>query len=380
MATIKSKNLFTRLVEFARNSIPVHVWIFSAIIVVAVIIGTTGALKLKKSINGKAKQPVASSQLAVPNPSPKIAPRPPVLPEPDVASTDNGVKAYEEALPDKIFEPSPVALPTPSAETLKATAVVVEPGLENTWRKNAVQLSELPPGPRIAIIIDDAGVDRKRTAAVIKLPPPLTIAYLTYAGALTKQVKAAHEAGHEVMVHMAMEPLSKTVDAGPNVLQSENDAAEIIKRLSWGLERFSGYVGINNHMGSQFTADPVGMNVVMRELKRRGLLFVDSRTSGSTVGASIALANDVPFTQRNIFLDNVPTVEAINKQLRQMEIFARRNGYAVAIGHPKDATIQALSQWLAVMAEKGFVQVPISAIVAKQRGISPVNLGKFDNN
>ena len=61
-----------------------HVWIFSAIIVVAVIIGTTGALKLKKSINGKAKQPVASSQLAVPNPSPKIAPRPPVLPEPDV--------------------------------------------------------------------------------------------------------------------------------------------------------------------------------------------------------------------------------------------------------------------------------------------------------
>ena len=63
-----------------------------------------------------------------------------------------------------------------------------------------------------------------------------------------------------------------------------------------------------------------------------------------------------------------------------MEIFARRNGYAVAIGHPKDATIQALSQWLAVMAEKGFVQVPISAIVAKQRGISPVNLGKFDNN
>ena len=72
-------------------------------------------------------------------------------------------------------------------------------------------------------------------------------------------------------------------------------------------------------------------------------------------------------TQRNIFLDNVPTVEAVNKQLQLTEVFAKRTGYAVAIGHPRDATITALSQWLAVMAERGFIQVPISTIVARQR-------------
>ncbi len=376
----KPNNLILRLVAYVRNRVPVYVWVFSAIVVLAVIVGTTGALKLKRSINGQSRA-IPPATVAQPKVAPKEQPKPaansaepaavqvkpePVLPERDEAGANVEIKPYEEALPEKVFEAVPV---TPEPVAVKATIekpVEVAPEFENTWRKNAVQLAEMPPGPQIAIVIDDAGVDRKRTAAAVSLPGPITIAYLTYARALPKQVKAARAAGHEVIVHMAMEPLSKTVDPGPNVLLSSSDAQEILKRLTWGLDRFSGYVGINNHMGSQFTADPIAMNVVMRELKRRGLLFLDSRTSSKSVGASIALANDVPFTQRNIFLDNVPTVEAVNKQLRRMEIFAKRNGYAVAIGHPRDATLTALSQWLAIMAEKGFVLVPISTIVARQ--------------
>ena len=372
MAVTDSKNLLTRLVEFVQNSVPIHVWIFSSIIIVAVIVGSTGALALKKSINGHKKNTnvVRSIPIAVP----KSENAKPILPEPDSMPAEKHSKAYEEALPEQVFEPQKPVPALPPKIIKKINPVIVVPELANTWRKNAVQLVELPPGPQIAIVIDDAGLDRKRTAAAINLPGPLTIAFLTYAGALPKQAGAARKAGHEIMAHMAMEPLDKSIDPGPNVLQSDIEATEILKRLTWGLERFAGYVGINNHMGSRFTADPFGMNVVMRELKRRGLLFVDSRTSGQTVGASVALANDVPFTQRNIFLDNVPTVEAVNKQLHRMEIFAKHNGTAVAIGHPRDATIMALSQWLAVMAEKGFVLVPISAIVAKERGLSPLKL------
>ena len=128
-------------------------------------------------------------------------------------------------------------------------------------------------------------------------------------------------------------------------------------------------------MGSLFTSNIVGMQVVMKELKRRGLLFLDSRTSGKTIGAAIAREHRVPVAQRNIFLDNDNSVPAINKQLQIMEEIAIKNGYAVAIAHPRDATIQALSQWLAVMAERGLVQVPISTIVAEQQGLSPINIG-----
>jgi polysaccharide deacetylase 2 family uncharacterized protein YibQ len=132
-------------------------------------------------------------------------------------------------------------------------------------------------------------------------------------------------------------------------------------------------------MGSLFTSNLMGMEVVMRELKRRGLLFLDSRTSRNTVGASIARVHKVPFTQRNIFLDNVASIPAINKQLELMELLAKKNGHVVAIAHPRDATIQALSEWLPIMAERGFVQVPVSTIVAEQQGLSPINLGKIDN-
>ena len=299
------------------------------------------------------------------------------LPEQGSQIKPDIINPYEETLPDQVFEPELIIVPNDVTQQEKSEPVLVDPALKNTWRKNAVQLSEMPIGPKIAIVIDDAGLDKKRTAAVIGLTAPVTISFLTYGEGLPEQARLARKAGHEIMVHMAMEPLNKSIDPGPNVLLTESSANKTLERLRWGLERFDGYVGINNHMGSLFTSDTVGMEVVMQELKRRGLLFLDSRTSVKTVGASIALAYNVPFTQRNIFLDNEATVPAINKQLRIMELFAIRNGYVVAIAHPRDATIQALSQWLAVIAERGFVQVPISTIVAKQQGLSPINLGNL---
>jgi len=297
----------------------------------------------------------------------------------DATKTFEDMKSYEITLSEKIYDSKPKVSGLTKDKKRDEGPVILMPGQENTWRKNAVQLGELPTGPQIAIVIDDAGVDKKRTASISRLMAPLTIAFLTYAENLGEQVKTAKESGHEILVHMAMEPLSKSADPGPNTLIANSSTEQILKRLRWGLSRFGGYVGINNHMGSLFTADAVGMHTVMRELKRRGLLFLDSRTSGSTVGASIALANDVPFTQRNFFLDNDPTIQGVNKQLNLMEKFAKLNGFAVAIGHPRDATITALSNWLATIAEKGFVQVPISTIVARQQGISPLNLGKSIN-
>ena len=248
-----------------------------------------------------------------------------------------------------------------------------EPGLKDTWKKNSVQFGKSIKGPKIAIVIDDAGFDKKRTAAVIQLQPPITIAFLTYASDLKKQVRNAKKVGHEIIVHMAMESERENVDPGPNVLLTKNDSKKILNELRWGLNRFNGYVGINNHMGSRFTSDPKGMGIVMRELKRRGLLFLDSRTSRNTVGASVALAYDVPYAQRDFFLDNDASLKAVKKQLQKVESFAKKNGYAVAIGHPKDATLKALSEWLKTLKGRGFAQVPISQLVKYRTSSFPKN-------
>ena len=169
------------------------------------------------------------------------------------------------------------------------------------------------------------GVDRKRSKKIVALPGPLTLSYLTYAKSLYKQTRKARKAGHEIMLHR--------------------------------------YVGINNHMGSKFTTDRYGITIVMKELRRRGLLFLDSRTTNKSVGGVIAHAVGVPYAERNIFLDNANKLKAVQDRLAELERLARRRGKAIAIGHPRDATIEALSTWLDEIKTRGFVIVPITSIV-----------------
>src|SRR5262249_7275233 len=152
----------------------------------------------------------------------------------------------------------------------------------------------------------------------------------------------------------------------PNVLAVELTHEELRRRLLWGLDRLHGYVGVNNHMGSRFTASESGMAMVMEELKRRGLLFVDSRTTSSTVGDRLAERFDVPHADRDVFLDNDEDGAAVLERLAQLEAVARRHGMAIGIGHPHDGTIAALAEWLPTLKQKGFVLVPVSAIVMRQ--------------
>jgi len=222
--------------------------------------------------------------------------------------------------------------------------------------------------PMIAVVIDDMGIDRRRSAQAAAFSKPLTLSYLAYARNLAKQAATARAAGHELLLHVPMEPRNRKLDAGPDVLLVDIEPDELRKRLNRGLDRFDSFVGINNHMGSRFTADAVGMTIVMEELKRRGLLFLDSRTTGGTVGPQVARRFGVPFAQRNIFLDNVNEVEAVNARLGDLERLARRNGFAIAIAHPRDATLKALAVWLEEVETRGFVLVPLSTVVLARRG------------
>lgn len=305
-------------------------------------------------------------QRQAPPPSMITSPDLPLFPDTDASDTGTGqdVRAYEEALPKETYEPPEAGVPAQPPETLGPVAD--DAGLPR-WRRFAVAPRDAADGdrPLIALVIDDMGVDRKRSAQAIGLKAPLTLSFLTYAPQLARQTERAREKGHELMLHVAMEPGSKVVDPGPNALLTDLSDEELRRRLEWGFGRFDTYVGVNNHMGSKFTADRRAMSIVMEEIKKRGLLFLDSRTSGRTVGAAVAREMGVPVAERNIFLDHDNSVEAVNARLREVERMARRTGQAVAIGHPRDATIKALRAWLTDIEEKGFLLVPLSAIVAR---------------
>lgn len=272
--------------------------------------------------------------------------------------------------PDSAVETAAVDPVTPSPEPAKpetsksaGQAQVIPP----LWLRNATAPKAHQGQPMIAVVIDDLGPNLRNARRSITLPVPLTLAFLPYANHLEDLTAKARQAGHELIVHMPMEPEESSQDPGENALLTELGPEELQRRIRWNLERFSGYVGVNNHMGSKFTTSGPGMRLVMAELSKRGLLFLDSRTVAESQAEAAATLFQVPFAQRDIFLDNdYKNPAAIRAQLAKVEERARSKGYAVAIGHPHDETLEALAAWLPEARKRGFALVPISEIV-KQR-------------
>ncbi|MEQ8333071.1 divergent polysaccharide deacetylase family protein [Nisaea sp.] len=286
-----------------------------------------------------------------------------------VAPERAGPKPLDQAALDRLV----AEVAEPVADALPKVALTVvppdpEPGRSGipAWIRNAVTVKAEAGKPMIALVIDDVGIDRRRSDAVIALPGPMTLSFLTYAEDLARQTAAARARGHELMVHVPMQPKSADADPGPNVLRVRDTPAQLAEKLEWGLSRFEGYVGINNHMGSRFTIDRAGMQTVMTALGSRGLFFLDSVTAPDSAGTNTARAAGVPVLTRDVFLDNEDTPEEVRFRLEQLEKIALRTGAAIAIGHPHDATISVLRDWIPDAIARGFAIVPVSALVRRR--------------
>jgi uncharacterized protein len=274
-----------------------------------------------------------------------------------VASTQNAGSAPPKLAPPP-SAPASAAMPPPPASPLPRA-----PAGKAAWQQFALAMPATDGRPVIAIVIDDMGIDKADAARVIGLRGPLTIAFMSYATELDSQARAARAAGDEIWMHIPMEPLDGEVDAGPNVLKTDLTPEEIRRRLDWALARLPGIVGVNNHMGSKFTQYAPGMTVVMEDLRARGLAFLDSRTIAATVASQVAGRMGVPHIDRDVFIDNDESVQAVLRQLEETERVAVKRGHALAIGHPHPTTIAALQQWLPTLKAKGFVLVPASTLL-----------------
>ncbi len=231
------------------------------------------------------------------------------------------------------------------------------------WKENATPFKASPGKGKIVIIIDDMGMDRKRTKEALALPAPVTFAWLPYAANIQPLVDESKVTGHEAIVHVPMEPERASIDPGPTVLKTSMSTDELKAMLDKNLSAFTGYVGFNNHMGSKMTQDAQAMQVVMAEAARRGVLFVDSRTAPDSVADQTAAAMGVAHAARDVFLDHFEDIDSVRAALQKMEVVANKQGYAIGIGHPKDNTLAALREWIPTLAARGFEMVPVSAIV-----------------
>lgn len=197
--------------------------------------------------------------------------------------------------------------------------------------------------PMVAIIIDDFGASRSQARCFLKLKALVAFSVLPFLEQSRETARLAHEKGLVVMLHLPMQPVHwPEIDPGPGALLVSMKRAEIEQRVRAALDAVPFIQGVNNHMGSRFTEDRERMGWTLAEIKKRGLFFLDSRTSTRSQAYAKARRLRVPSARRSIFLDNIQEPGAIRVQLRKLVAKARDKGRAIGIGHPYSITCQVL--------------------------------------
>ena len=227
-----------------------------------------------------------------------------------------------------------------------------------------------PTPPFIAIIIDDVGDKLSAGLRIVRLPAPVAIAFLPHTHYASRLAQVAHLRNKEVMLHLPMQA-EDGASPGPGAITLDMAEEDVLRTLEQNLASIPHVVGINNHMGSLLTSDPDHMLWLMRAIKRRGdLFFVDSRTTVATVAQEVAMKSDVPTLRRNVFLDNDPVPAAIAEQFERLLVIARRQGGALAIGHPHTATLDFLEQRLPQLAREGIHVVSVGELLQRLHAVT----------
>lgn len=246
------------------------------------------------------------------------------------------------------------------AAILFLTAVVCMSGIISSGTVSArtslnrISLAEEKPELRtVAIVIDDFGNGMTGTEEMMKLPVKFTAAIMPFMPTTRRDAEEAHRLGHDVIVHMPMEPIKGLKRwLGPGALTTDMSDEEIRKRVERAIKDVPHAIGMNNHMGSKVTADERVMRIVLGVCKERGMFFLDSRTTFKTVIPKIAAELHVPIVSNHVFLDDVYTVQHITKQMNVLRKHLESHVSCITIGHvgpPGKKTASVLQQSIPVM-------------------------------
>jgi polysaccharide deacetylase 2 family uncharacterized protein YibQ len=217
--------------------------------------------------------------------------------------------------------------------------------------------------PKMALIIDDIGFSRSRLKKFLEIGAPITFAILPRLAKSSVLAEEIHAQGHEILLHQPMEPFNPNLDPGPGALYVGDKANKIVRIIGENISDVPFVTGINNHMGSRFTARQKEMKEVLKVIKSKGLFFVDSLTTSRSMGYRTAKRLNIAAACRNLFLDNYREEPAILSQLHKLKRLAMRSEYAIGIGHPYPETARAINRFKGVLNESGISMVHISCLI-----------------
>ena len=299
----------------------------------------------------------AALETAPPSPPPEVSPLP--VPDTDTGSITLPDVPLEELVEESQYGP----LPKIASDGRRPIDIYARP----SRYASAAAAANAPP--RVAILVTGLGLPGGPTNDVIEgLPAPVSIAYGAYGRNLQDGVTDARRAGHEVLLQIPLEPNNyPTEDPGPHTLLTTLPPEENMKRLQWLMSRYTGYVGVTNHMGAKFESATDSFVPVLEELKRRGLLYVDDGSTPESPASKAANNLGLEYSVVSVQIDGGQSAAEIEKQLAKLEDMAKQQGSAIGVVRLKSAAVKQLGAWASKLEGKGLVLVPVSAAVRSQR-------------
>ena len=223
--------------------------------------------------------------------------------------------------------------------------------------------------PRIAIVVGGLGISANSTSeAIVKLPQEVTLAFAPYGADLERIAARARSAGHEMLLQVPMEPFDyPDNDPGPQTLLTTMTGDQNVDRLQWFLARFPGFIGVATYMGARFTSSEGALAPVMREVTKRGLVYLDDGSSQRSVTQELAGGLGTAFARADVVLDAVAAPVEIDNALMRLEKLAIERGNALGFASALPVSIDRIARWAREAENRGFVLVPLSAVVARSK-------------
>ncbi|MDG6895441.1 divergent polysaccharide deacetylase family protein [Volucribacter amazonae] len=198
---------------------------------------------------------------------------------------------------------------------------------------------------KLAIVIDDIGYRQREDSAIYALPPQISVAIIPSAPYAKQRNQLAYQQGRDILIHLPMQA-KNNMKLEPGGLYLGMNQSEVEQRVAKAKEIVSYAIGLNNHTGSAATSNAPLMDYLMQALQQHHLFFLDSRTIGSSVASKIARQRGINALDRDIFLDDSDQLADVERQFQRAIQYARKQGKAIVIGHPRPNTIKVLQAGL----------------------------------
>ena len=261
-----------------------------------------------------------------------------------------------------------IIYPHVSEDTENGPLPIIAKDGRQPWIEYSRNFKHSDRKPRIAIIINNLGLSATYTEQILKMMPKnVTLSFSHISPQLKKWVREARKKGYEILIDLPMEPIGfPRNDPGRSTLLTSLNEVENLNRLEYIMVQSGGYVGLLSTHGDKFTLNSELLLPILKSIKTRGLLYVDSRTTSQSLGPELSSNIQLPRAFNNVFIDKTPSRDYITTKLRELERIAVDKKFAVAIAQPLPLSIEIINEWSSGLKEKGIALAPITAIADKQ--------------